>query len=375
MINPSHGSPFPAKAHCALIEASLFEGEKARQSWQDWSQSTDFETEIDGPAFRLLPLLYHNLLRLGIDDPLMGRLKGIYRQSWSSNHILFLRAGLVIKLLNDNNIPVLVLKGIALTVLTYKNYGVRPMSDIDLLIKKEDVHKALNLLKDNDFTVDRSQSVEYAMRYSNSLSLTGPFKQELDMHWNPIVESNNMASKHDWWSGALPLEVGGQATSTMSRENMLLHTLVHGIRYNPEPPIRWIPDAHMLVKNGIDWKLFVKAAIDLRVGFLVMNGLTFLEKSFRAHIPDVVFEQLKDHGYTLSERLAFKYATSAKSIPPRSWTEKVVSNYFFYIRQTRFVNPIMQVLGFLKYSFFRLRTKSQLVESIHRLYSQLHLHG
>lgn len=366
----NHGSPYPLQNDRLLVEACLYQGDRAEASWEAWKNNVDFETEVDGSAFRLLPLLYFHLLQLGVEDPLMARLKGIYRRSWSNNHLLFLRAGQIINLLDEKNIPVLVLKGIPLTVLAYGNFGVRPMHDIDILIKKTHLTSVLAVLLQDGFALNPGQSLRYIEKFGNSVSLTDATGVELDLHWNPIVESNNSKVEHDWWADRVPLEVGGRHTWSMSNVNMLLHTLVHGIRYNPEPPIRWIPDSAVLINKGIDWTSFAHQARALKVGYTVMKGLNYLKTSFGVDIPASAIHDLNHQRYSLNERWGYKYAVSVKNFPPKTWSEKIVSNYFFYLRQTRFDNLLLQLAGFLKYSFFSFRSKSVLVSSLHHLYTR-----
>ena len=85
-------------------------------------------------SFRLLPLLYINLQKQGVDDPVMGKLKGIYRQAWSKNQTLFHEMAGVIAHLQDAGIKTMLLKGASLSLLYYKNNGARPMADIDVLV-------------------------------------------------------------------------------------------------------------------------------------------------------------------------------------------------------------------------------------------------
>ncbi len=67
-----------------LLTASLRENDAALNAWHEWRSIVDLQT-VDRGSTRLLPLLWHNLVAMGVDDPLMPRLRGIYRHTWFSN--------------------------------------------------------------------------------------------------------------------------------------------------------------------------------------------------------------------------------------------------------------------------------------------------
>ena len=84
-------------------------GRRALEAWDAWKAGHDLiETELDHGSFRLLALVYRNLLTQGADEPLMPRLKGIYRYWWCSNQRLFYRAAGVIRQLESAGIRTIV---------------------------------------------------------------------------------------------------------------------------------------------------------------------------------------------------------------------------------------------------------------------------
>ena len=80
---------FPTREQELLLRAALLQGEPALQAWQDCKAQVNLEQELDMGSYRLMPLLYRNLRTLGVDDPLMGKLRGIYGREWYKNQMLF----------------------------------------------------------------------------------------------------------------------------------------------------------------------------------------------------------------------------------------------------------------------------------------------
>lgn len=62
-------------------------------------------------SYRLLPLLFHNLHTQGIEDPFLKRFKGVYRNTWYKNQILFHAVTPLLNCFHDADIKTLILKG------------------------------------------------------------------------------------------------------------------------------------------------------------------------------------------------------------------------------------------------------------------------
>jgi len=78
----------PSSVQSSLLRASLSDGPEALQAWQDWRAATDIDT-LDQESYRLLPLLYDNLRRLGVDDPVLVRYRSVYKHMWYRNQLTF----------------------------------------------------------------------------------------------------------------------------------------------------------------------------------------------------------------------------------------------------------------------------------------------
>jgi hypothetical protein len=80
---------WPTEEQSLVLTAALADGNLALAAFEKWRSGLDDSLQFDREVFRLLPLLYDNLNRCGCKDPLMARLKGVYRMSWVETHTLF----------------------------------------------------------------------------------------------------------------------------------------------------------------------------------------------------------------------------------------------------------------------------------------------
>ena len=77
----------------------------------------------------------------------MNKFKGIYQLTWYRNQMLFHNMAILLRRFHNAGIQTMIIKGAALTLLYYRDYGLRPMKDFDVLIHTKQATAAINLLK------------------------------------------------------------------------------------------------------------------------------------------------------------------------------------------------------------------------------------
>lgn len=297
---------WPTPGQELLLRAALDHGPRAIAAWDEWKKSHDLiESLLDHGSFRLLPLVYRNLLACGADDPLMPRLKGIYRYWWCANQRLFDQAATAIKGLEAKGIPTLVLKGAAISILYYRDRGVRPMGDADVLVPHARAEAAVECFRRMGWRPMRSR-VSELIRYQHSVRMVSPTGEGLDLHWRGLAECVGEGMDEGFWSRAVPIPVLHVASRALGPGDALLHAVVHGMRWNAEPTLRWIPDAMVILReagDGIDWSRLRDEARVRGVSLRLAAGLTYLRDRFDAPVPDEALAALAATRPPLVERL------------------------------------------------------------------------
>jgi len=106
-------------------------------------------------AHGVVALVWHNLekqqLLSGIPGDVAAFLRGALMKSLSRNAFNTESMGEVLRLFRDKNIKTVLLKGLALELTVYGNAGLRQMSDVDVLIKKEQCLISRNILISNGY--------------------------------------------------------------------------------------------------------------------------------------------------------------------------------------------------------------------------------
>lgn len=346
-----------------LLQASLLQGEKAVRAWDQWLSRVDFEGEIESGSFRLLPLLFFNLNNQHVDHPLMNRLKGIYRHSWFQNQRLFHTLSAIIRRLNEAGIEAMLLKGAALTVQVYANYAIRPMADFDILVKEEQARTTLDILGQSGWLPPENWPVEESLRYRHSVCCTNKEGYEFDLHWHPLIDSSIVAKERSYetqfWKNSVSLQVVEQRILAPDLPESLFLVIMHGIRANVEPPIRWIPDACFLIRNFPEaqaWDRFLDLVRCYGVSLQVIRALQYLEDLLEAPIPESAYRALEEMPVTWRDRLVFH--ESGREGRKRFPLITRLPGFVEYLRVCGNQGYLKMVLGAFPYIRYRLRNKS-----------------
>ena len=309
IADPSTAALWPTAEQELLLRAAVMDGDPAVAAWDEWKATHDLvETHLDHGSFRLLPLVYRNLAAQRADEPLLPRLKGIYRYWWCSNQQLFYRAAGVVNGLESAGIPTLLLKGAALSPQFYRDTGVRPMGDIDLLVPYPRARAALDRLTGLGWQVTRPRVADL-IRYQHCVRLASWTGQALDLHWHVLRECVDRDTDEGFWRRAVPVQVLEVRSLGLGPTDALLHTIVHGMRWNAEPTVRWIPDAMAILKASggeIDWALLRDEARDRQMLLRVHVGLAYLRRAMGGPVPDAALALVREARPTNFERVEYR---------------------------------------------------------------------
>ncbi|MCC5907086.1 MAG: nucleotidyltransferase family protein [Balneolaceae bacterium] len=361
-MNASAESPFPNSNQQLLLKAALMGRDPAIEAWKTWRKHVDFELDVDGGSLRLLPLAYNNIKKLGVEDDILNRLKGIYRRAWSENQRIIYECGNVLKLFKDAGIETIVLKGIPLTIRVYENYATRPMADMDILVPYVNAAEAVDLLKKQKFIVENENRLNHNLIYGRSIGFSDETKDiEVDLHWRAISQAKELSMDHLHWKNAIPLKLNGLQTKSLSPTDELLLTIAHGMRRNPEPPIRWVADSIMLIRkehSKIDWDRLLDLSIQYREFLKVKKAFEYLEKVFGVRVPNMFTEQVKRLQPTFAEKVIYSHeGTIGVNKKNMTFTERVYSFYARFLRQSGRSNFFMLHIDFMIYTGSRIKKK------------------
>ncbi len=165
------------------------------------------------------------------------------------------------------------------------------MSDLDIGFPLEQVSKVFLAMRELGWVpLDEASADEFKF-YHAMLCHRGNW--QMDVHYHMLRECLTDTADQWFWYDREPLEFQGFKALKQDPTALLFHTIVHGVRWNEEPPIRWIPDAlAILRKRGseVDWGKLLAFADSQRLTYRLSLGLTYLAEHFGVELPSFVWQ-------------------------------------------------------------------------------------
>lgn len=324
--NPSAGLAdgcWPTVQQELLLRAALVPGPEATDAWRRWSAVSDLD-RLDPSSVHLLPKVYRSIQREGLTTaPDLGRLKGIYRQSWYRNQIVLRDTAPLVTGLAARGVQLLLLGGAAITLRYHRNLGVRPIDDPGILVAKSDVSRALGVLREAGWRPREPCVPAATPKFTRLVDERGG---GLDLHWRLLAEDSVPDAEVELWRAATSVEWPGAHALVLDPVHQLLHLCLHGVRWRPVPDLRWIADAAAVLDvaaSTLDWDRLVHAASRYHVSLPVLHGLAYLRELLGEVMPAEPIAALARCRTSPRERLEIRLICRAPgalvgSLPQRS---------------------------------------------------------
>jgi hypothetical protein len=302
---PGRGAYWPDGEHELLLKAALLTGTDAIEAWQTLRPRFDAD-RADRAAKRLLPLLGANLRRHGVDDPVLAASARVRQHAASRNRALFDAGRGLLQALAEAGIDTLVLKGGALATRLYGEAGLRPMSDLDVLVPTDRAEAAIDTPRRAGWSPS-TMITPALIRTQHAVDLFAEGGSvKCDLHWHVYWECCQAHADDDLWAASVPFDFEGVPTRTLGPADQLLHVCVHGSRRARHPHLLWVADSLLLLREGgIDWPRFVGEAGRRRFALRAGTMLAYLREAFRAPVPDSVLGHLEALPVSRLERLEY----------------------------------------------------------------------
>ena len=254
-------------------------------------------------------LLYNNILLAGggnlINEDILERLK--------NNYMMVVYFGLrqiaefrpIARALDDKGIKIAVLKGAALIGNIYKgDFGLRPISDIDILVREQDWPKVYEVLRESDFRPaekDFDDILPKLTKYDVEahIQFLSSSRTCLEFQFDLYTLGIGMRDIGGVWDRSREIEIEGVRVLVPGDEDQLLHLIIHANRHGCAR-LKWLVDIAETVQRSesLNWDLFVEIAKREKVTACVYSTLEHIERLFgRGYMHQDVLERLKPKAY------------------------------------------------------------------------------
>ena len=148
-------------------------------------------------------------------------------------------------------IPVVPFKGPAIAWLLYETPALREMSDLDLLIRPQDLDNALHLLQRHAYHPAYKGAPTNFYRRGRELPLTRhDGKVAIDLHW-ALLPAHFHLDPEPFFHRLAPVTIAGRRILTFCPEDLLLYLCVHGSKH-AWYSLHWLADITRLLDRHPD---------------------------------------------------------------------------------------------------------------------------
>jgi hypothetical protein len=270
--------------------ASHLRGEGTGLGGLNWETIFDIcQREGVGPA------LYTAISRENrIDIPLefKNNLKVVYLLNHFRNASFLNELRELLGLFKKENIPLILLKGAALLAAVYDDPAHRPMSDIDLLIREEDLERAHHLILKEGYQLIGVEYWPWWRKFGGERAYLGDVFR-IDLHWR-LEFLGLQPSSGDIFTRTRKATISGAEALILLPEELLLHLIHHMVYQHLYLRLIWLFDILKVtttLKEEIDWERIYDMARELSLNHPLFFGLKEAKELLRAPIPEKLIKE------------------------------------------------------------------------------------
>jgi hypothetical protein len=237
-------------------------------------------------ATQFLALVYRRWP--GVENRAVELGRQAYFATWKRNREIMGHLGEIADRFGEDGIEWMALKGAALTLRQHADLGVRGMTDLDVLIRSEDLGRAALLLNRSGYRAEENATPDALVRQArvrHAWQFFGEPDRNFDLHWRPVNRCYSPEVTRLFWENAETVHFGGRAALVPAPAEQLFHVCVHGLQWDWTRKIRWIADALSVLREPVNWERVYQLGESARMSFRLANALEFLREGFRAPIP------------------------------------------------------------------------------------------
>jgi len=324
--------------------------EKILGEFTDWQAFSEKEISL---------FVYYYLKKLSllsfIPSQIHRKLEKLFLGNTAYNIIHLENLAQLVKKLNEEKIPVIILKGAALCETVYPHPGLRTFCDLDILIQRKDIQKVKGVLN----RLDYSFSHTLAQHHFSAFQGSNP-SLPVEVHWDLVNEASPFQkyafqfSMNRIWKEAVPFKFRETEALWLSPEHQLIYLSTHMLKEGYSHR-KWLLDLYYLLqffKGKIDWKKLFEESEKFHARRPVYYALSTLDELFQITEMNEKWLSRK----VLQELKPQRVSWLEKSIFTRLLTNKPLNSHFhrfflYVFAIEKLSDKLKALLSLLKYSF------------------------
>jgi Uncharacterised nucleotidyltransferase len=258
-------------------------------------------------AHGIAPLIYHNLCQSRVTRVLphgsMERLRNSYYGNAARNSFLYHELRNVLRAFREQQIEVVVLKGAALAEPVYPNRALRPMSDLDLLVKKEKLTEVETKLLDMGYILqDRGKGKEFYQERHYHWVFSKKPDLDIEIHWHVKRPTSAFEINIDeLWKSTQAVKVASVGALILSPEVLLLYLCQHSWKHSLNGGMRPFIDIAQTTRfyaSEINWQEVARLSAQWQMNPCAFLGFSLARDLLDARIPESCLKELRPENFS-----------------------------------------------------------------------------
>lgn len=219
-------------------------------------------------------------------------LQRFYRQTAYKNMQQLRDTLAVVRLLSDQGISVIPLKGAVFSDLIFNDLGAYPSGDIDILVHPDQLAHAQKVIcEKGGYSEIKSIAKEDLLATHYHLNFTNN-KNLLEVHWNLVKRYFDVPADF-WWCETLGKTWNGINLIEISTEKYILYTVFRLFDHCFRPLRFFVLIGGLIEKdsNAIDWHKLIAYAKQYKMKKLVVFSLKLLHEMLDTDIPESIIKE------------------------------------------------------------------------------------
>ncbi len=258
----------PRSEDLRLLKAAFaVDDGEARAAFAAWRGAISLD-DVNWEEQKVLARLADALDRVSPGDPDANRIRGVAKAQWVQTQVMLRESVGAIDALVAAGVPVMVLKGAALSATGEPGGGPRLCSDLDVMVPRARFAEAIERALAIGWRSARSSHfARIAERFGAGLNLKKAGRGDIDIHHQPVGQVRLPDEAIDrLWRRSVAGSFLGRAVARPSTADMIAITASHAIQRLPHADVSlaWMFDmAFLLVRRDYDGAALVEACDDL----------------------------------------------------------------------------------------------------------------
>ncbi|SLM31935.1 hypothetical protein MTBBW1_50058 [Desulfamplus magnetovallimortis] len=201
----------------------------------------------------------------------------------------------------QHNIDAIVLRGLSISTWLYDNPTLRPMGDVDILIRKDDRLLLLEAFKQNGYIPHKILRSQIVYKIDNTL---------FEIHWSFFTPKRYQNHRHlfdEWFLSTKHITKGQGFFNILSPEYQCLDLITHGfVHHGFDRPLQLIDLGLLMTNKSLNWHIIKnwckKASMSSITGF----SLWYVNRLFELGMDEKI-APFFDKSFNCNDKVYYAY--------------------------------------------------------------------